>query len=61
MLMTRYFIYCRKSSDSEDRQVLSIESQLQELREFAAKEDLEVIQEFTESKTAKEPGRPIFF
>ncbi len=56
----KYFIYARKSSDSEDRQVLSIESQLQELREFAAKENLEVIQEFTESKTAKEPGRPIF-
>ncbi len=58
--MLKYFIYARKSSDSEDRQALSIESQLQELREFAAKENLEVVKEFTESKTAKEPGRSIF-
>jgi site-specific DNA recombinase len=56
----RYFIYCRKSSEAEDRQVLSIESQLKELREFAAKENLTVIKEFSESKTAKEPARPIF-
>mgnify|MGYP001382158891 CR=1 FL=1 len=58
--MPKYFIYCRKSSDVEDRQVLSIESQLQELREYARKEKLEIVQEFTESKTAKEPGRLIF-
>ena len=33
----KYFIYCRKSTDSEERQVLSIEAQLAELKEFAAK------------------------
>ncbi len=59
--MTRYFIYARKSSDSEDRQILSIESQLQELREFAAKENLEVIQEFTESKTGNPILNPLVF
>ncbi len=52
----KYFLYCRKSSDSEDRQMLSIEAQLQELRDYALKNNLEVIQEFTESKTAKKPG-----
>ena len=56
----KYFIYCRKSTDSEDRQVLSIESQLQELRDYASQNNLEVVKVFTESKTAKEPGRPIF-
>ena len=56
----RYFLYCRKSSDSEDRQMLSIEAQLQELRDYAHKNNLEVIQEFTESKTAKKPGREVF-
>jgi len=34
----KYFIYCIKSTDSEERQVLSIEAQLAELKEFAAKE-----------------------
>lgn len=58
--MLEYFIYCRKSSDAEDRQVLSIESQLKELRDYANNESLEVAKECTESKTAKEPGRPIF-
>jgi len=33
----KYFIHCRKSTDSEERQVLSIEAQLAELKEFAAK------------------------
>ncbi|MDA0771318.1 MAG: recombinase family protein [Cyanobacteria bacterium] len=56
----KYFLYCRKSTDSEDRQMLSIEAQLQELRDYARKEKLDVIKEFTESKTAKKPGREIF-
>jgi len=58
--MIKYFLYARKSTDEEDRQILSIESQLVELREFARKENLTIIREFTESKTAKEPGRPVF-
>ncbi len=56
----KYFIYARKSTDEDDRQVLSIEGQLTELREYAIKESLEVIEEFVESKTAKVPGRPLF-
>jgi len=39
----KYFIYCRKSTDSEERQVLSIEAQLAELKEFAAKEKLGIV------------------
>jgi len=58
--MLNYFIYCRKSTEDEERQVLSIEAQLTELREYAKREGLFVIEEFTESQTAKEPGRPVF-
>jgi len=58
--MIKYFIYCRKSSEDEERQVLSIEAQLTELREFAKQNNLFVVKEFYESKTAKEPGREIF-
>jgi len=58
--MIKYFIYCRKSSEEEERQILSIEAQLQELRDYAKQNGLFVIKEFTESRTAKEPGRPIF-
>ena len=56
----KYFIYCRKSTDSEERQVLSIEAQLAELKEFAAKEKLEIVASLCETQTAKEPGRKIF-
>ena len=53
----RYIIYARKSTEDEDKQILSIEAQLNELREFAAKEKLEIVASIQESKTAKEPGR----
>jgi len=56
----KYFLYARKSTDEEDRQVLSIEAQLAELREFAIKENLEIAAKFVEAKTAKTPGRPVF-
>ncbi|MFC1452658.1 recombinase family protein, partial [Verrucomicrobiota bacterium] len=56
----RFFIYARKSTDDEERQMLSIEAQLTELREYAGKEGLIVTREFVESRTAKTPGRPIF-
>ena len=51
----KYIIYARKSTEDEDRQILSIESQLTELREFAAKEKLEIVASLCEAKTAKEP------
>jgi DNA invertase Pin-like site-specific DNA recombinase len=60
MAMPKFYLYARKSTDDEDRQVLSIESQINELREYAKKENLEVVDEFTEAKSAKEPDRPIF-
>jgi DNA invertase Pin-like site-specific DNA recombinase len=58
--MPGYFIYCRKSSEAEDRQVLSIESQIRELEQIAAKLNLPVAEILTESKSAKDPGRSVF-
>ncbi len=56
----RYFLYARKSTDEEDRQILSIQAQITETLEYAKKEKLEIVREFIESRTAKAPGRPIF-
>ena len=53
----RYILYARKSTEEDDRQVLSIQAQLEELQEYAAKEKLEIVASFCEAKTAKEPGR----
>ena len=58
--MNRYIIYCRKSTESEDRQVLSIESQINELKKLSERLNLKVIDILTESQSAKSPGRPIF-
>src|SRR3989304_9157002 len=58
--MIKYIAYCRKSTDEPDRQILSIEAQVAELEEHAAKEGLKIVSFITESKTAKEPGREKF-
>ena len=58
--MTKYFLYARKSTENEERQVMSIDAQLVELTEHAKKEGLEIIEKFIESKSAKKPGREIF-
>jgi len=58
--MIKYFLYARKSTDVEDKQVRSIDDQLAVLRALAKDEDLIITQEFVERQTAKIPGRPIF-
>ena len=56
----KYYLYARKSTDVEDKQVLSIEAQLVELREYAKREGLQIATEFIEKKSAKTTGRPVF-
>ncbi len=53
-------IYCRRSSEDSTHQVLSIESQQNELLSFAEKQNIKVDKIFTESKSASSPGRPVF-
>ena len=55
-----YFIYVRKSTDVEDKQVLSVEAQIVELRKFAADNNLKIAGVIIEKKSAKTPGRPNF-
>jgi len=50
------YLYARKSTEEDDRQVMSIEAQLAELREFARDRGLEILGEYTEAKSAKKPG-----
>ena len=56
----KYIIYCRKSTESEDRQLLSLDAQERELLDIANKHGLEITKVVRESMSAKAPGRPIF-
>ncbi|MCD4653405.1 recombinase family protein [bacterium] len=59
--MPKYFVYTRKSSETEDKQVLSLESQEKELDKFIKSEKLQIVERIGgESKSAKQPGRPVF-
>lgn len=54
----RYFVYVRKSSEPDDRQVLSIPAQKQELARLFGQ--LKIVDLIEESQSAKAPGRPQF-
>lgn len=57
----RYCLYARKSSESEEKQVLSIDSQIKEMLQLAEREGLEIVAMKRESHSAKEAGqRPVF-
>ncbi len=56
----KYILYCRKSSEQEDKQILSIESQRNELLNVAKRENLKIVEIMEESHSAKKLGRPVF-
>jgi site-specific DNA recombinase len=64
ILQTRikYVLYARKSTeDSNEKQALSIESQVKEMLQIAERENLEIVDIRREAHSAKESGqRPVF-
>lgn len=59
--METCFIYCRKSSEDKDRQILSLDDQERICRELAQDKGLAVLGIYKESKSAKRPDkRPEF-
>lgn len=55
----KYFLYARKSTEEEEKQVLSLDTQLEKAREMFA--HLDIIELPPESASAFKPGnRPIF-
>ena len=55
-----YFLYVRKSTDVEDKQVLSVAAQITELKEFAMRMGVYIVDVIIEKETAKKPGRKKF-
>ncbi|MBT4124533.1 MAG: recombinase family protein [Candidatus Pacebacteria bacterium] len=57
----KWIIYCRKSSDTEDKQIESLPAQEKELKEIAKKEGYRnIVAVYSESHSAFHPGRPKF-
>ena len=57
----KYCLYARKSTESDEKQALSIESQVKEMLQIAEREEMNVIDIRRESHSAKDSGqRPVF-
>ena len=57
----QYCLYARKSTEQDEKQALSIESQVKEMLAIAERENLDVIDIRRESHSAKDSGqRPVF-
>ncbi len=57
----KYCLYARKSTEQEDKQALSIESQVKEMLTLAERENLEIVEIKRESHSSKEVGqRPVY-
>jgi DNA invertase Pin-like site-specific DNA recombinase len=56
----KYFLYVRRSQDSEDRQMASLDDQKSEMTRYAKQFNLNIVDVIEESHSAKKPGRPKF-
>ncbi len=57
----RYCLYARKSSESDERQAMSIDSQQKEMRQLAKRESLNIVEIKQESFSAKQSGSRTVF
>jgi DNA invertase Pin-like site-specific DNA recombinase len=58
---TKYCLYARKSTEQDERQALSIDSQIKEMLELAKRDSINVVEIRRESHSAKASGqRPVF-
>lgn len=53
----KYCLYARKSSESDERQAMSIDSQIKEMKDLAKREDINIVSTKFESKSAKQSGQ----
>ena len=61
VIKVRYVLYARKSTESDEKQALSIDSQVKEMLQIAERDGLEIIDIRRESHSAKDSGqRPVF-
>lgn len=57
----KYCLYARKSSEAEEKQALSIDSQIKEMLTLAQREGINIVDTYRESHSAKDCGmRPVF-
>ena len=56
----QYCLYARKSSESDEKQAMSIDGQLREMEELAKRERIKVVEVITESHSAKETGQDVY-
>ena len=57
----KYCLYARKSTEAEEKQALSIDSQIKEMTQIAERENLTIVEIRKESHSAKESStRPVF-
>ena len=60
-LKVKYCLYARKSTESDDKQALSIDSQVKEMLQIAERDGLDVVEIRREAHSAKDSGqRPVF-
>ncbi len=60
-VVMRYMMYCRKSSESDERQIQSLPDQITNLKSLVTQKGIELTGEpLQEQRTAKIPGRPVF-
>ena len=61
LVKVKYCLYARKSTESDEKQALSIDSQVKEMLAIAEREELEIVDIRRESHSAKASGqRPVF-